>query len=340
MEEYMPLNVVDLFCGCGGFSCGFYKKDFNIFFATDYSDIAIESYKCNFPQVNAVSMDIADVHKEFILRNTNSTEIDIVIGGPPCSELTLSKMGCFICSESENKLFFHFSRIVNELSPRIFVIENIEKVTTLYDGKLKEEIILHFKKMGYITTNYVLCSELFGIPQFKKRSIFIGIKKCYYSGDINFDRFHTHMVSAYDALSDLPSLIEENASNRYVSEPKNEYQKRMRYKSKKLSEHFLLSSSDALILNRTIKERKISASFPAPNIDTRKKYRDQMHYYENRLLSIRELARLQSFTDTFIFFGVNEEKINQIGNAIPPLLASVISSAIIEYFFNSTKRNV
>ncbi len=328
----MAINVVDLFCGCGGFSAGFKSTDTNIIFAADYNDIAVKTYQYNFPGVNVVSMDIANIDKNYIEKITGRKKIDVVIGGPPCSGLKASNIRGI--NYPENMLFLHFSRIIEEVQPTIFVIENIERIVTLQNGQIKKYIITHFENVGYRTQNYVMHAEKYGLPQAKRRSIFIGIKKDNFYGNISIDDTIYNPINVYDALSDLPPLLFNTIINDYVCCPKNEYQYSMRNGTHQLTEHFLLEPSSDLVLNRSIEERRIKSSVPSPDLDTRKKYRDQMHYSENRLLTIREMARLQSFPDSFQLFGTNEEKITQIGNAIPPLLSKVIANSVINYLLN------
>lgn len=321
------INVIDLFCGCGGFSKGFIDAGANVCMAVDYNDKAIETYKKNFPNVVAISEDIFRVNSNYIVNNIGTVPISIIIGGPPCKDLMIGSEGL---NHPQNGLFLQFARIVKEVRPTAFIIENIGDITEKENGQIIKMIINHFESIGYDTENYVLHCNIYGIPQNKKRSIFVGLDKSKEIPKICFQKSIVDVVTASDALSDLPPLLSGKEYTTYFSRPKNHYQEKMRDNCGKLTEHHILKPSPALSVHRSLEERTIKANEPAPDLDTRKRHRDQIHYHENRLLTIREMARLQSFPDSFWFAGSSEDKISQIGNAIPPQLSKYIAEVIIK----------
>lgn len=326
----MGYNIIDLFCGCGGFSKGFSDAGCKILFATDGDATALKSYSFNFSNVKLLCGDITKInYQHYVRKLIGDINVDIIIGGPPCKGMKVDSDNN-IC-RPENYLFLSYTKFVEEIKPKAFVIENIPDIAFEQQGRVKNSIIGYFANLGYLVKNFVLCAADYGVPQYRTRSIFIGIRG--YENNIFFQKDTIPKITSSDALSDLPSLLGINREKRkkYRSEPMNRYQELMRKGSNILTEHYILPDSPLLTVCRPISERRIPEDKPAPNIDTRPRHRDQIHYQEDRLISIREFARLQSFPDSYVFWGNEDQKLTQIGNAIPPILAQNIADRLIKY---------
>ena len=347
-------NFIDLFCGCGGFSYGFIQAGYNILLGIDNNKAAIESFTTNHNNAKTICGDITQISFEKDIKPLiGNKSIDVVIGGPPCQGMSLS--GFRKLDDPRNSLYLSFIRLVGEIMPKAFVIENVPGLVGLYKGAIKENIIYELTKLGYAVKYEVICSVNYGVPQRRKRVVFIGIK-----GDVNDFIFPppTELeITCGQALSDLPPLIDEigDYEQSYATKPQNDYQALMRKNQGKVINHIAAAHSEsvksiiALVpdggnykdLPEEYREtRKFNVAWtrfsknkPAPTIDTG--HRHHFHYEYNRVPTVRECARLQSFPDDFIFYGNKTEQFRQVGNAVPPLMAK----AVAESLKNILKRN-
>ncbi|MDR2729886.1 MAG: DNA cytosine methyltransferase [Treponema sp.] len=364
-RTYMKKNiiqptVIDLFCGAGGLSCGFRDAGFAILAGIDNWEDAITTYSYNFPNTTTLCKDIENItkkEKSTIIGN-HADNIDVIIGGPPCQGFSVS--GKRLMNDSRNKLYKAFVSLVSYYKPKLFVMENVPGVMRLFNGKIKEQIIADFTAIGYNVTTDLLSAENYGVPQQRKRIFFVGInpKKIKNTKLFEFPQ-PTHgsglnllpFVTVKDAISDLDFILDDIALDEcidYFLPAVNDYQKVMRKKSKKLYNHV------AVIHNKRTKEiiamvpdggnykclpkklweiRKVNiawtrmnSSRPCFTIDTG--HNHHFHYKENRVPTVRESARIQSFSDTFLFFGIKTSQFRQVGNAVPPMLVKALADKI------------
>ena len=198
-------NTIDLFCGAGGLSYGLEQAGCNILLGVDNDDDSLKTFSLNHKNSIGANIDLfSDYYLERIIDLTKGKKIDVIVGGPPCQGFSLTGTRNF--DDKRNTLYLRMFDIVKKLKPEAFVIENVTGMATLYGGQVKEEIIKRFSKLGYNVTNQVLVAANFGVPQMRKRLVFVGIKKEY--GEFTFpDQTHTEKdyVTCAEALSDLPS---------------------------------------------------------------------------------------------------------------------------------------
>lgn len=338
MNEY---KVIDLFCGAGGLSKGFEEAGFKIEMAIDMWEDAIKTYNYNHINNVAKSMNIHDLTNEYL--ESISNEITGVIGGPPCQGY--STVGTRDVNDPRNHLYKEYYRVVKALKPKFFVIENVKGLLTLNKGSFKDDIIQHFSELGYNVEYKLLNASDYGVPQNRKRVFFVGIKE----GVYEFPAPLNYKVSTEEALSDLPSLdVLDLFSSVYKFDPQNDYQRYMRQKSDTVQNHEPTKHAKKTIeiiskipnggkitdLSKEYWEirkynkafQRMNSTLPSNTIDTG--HRNYFHYSENRVPSVRESARLQSFTDDFIFLGSKTSQYKQVGNAVPPLLAFYIAKQI------------
>ena len=341
------MNVIDLFSGAGGLSYGFETAGFDILLGIDNDAKALETFELNHKGAKSICGDITQItYEKDIKPLIGDKRIDVIIGGPPCQGMSLSGPRKF--DDPRNKLYLSYIRLVEEIRPRAFVIENVPGLVGLFGGQIKDSIIKKFTAMGYDIQHKILCAADYGVPQNRKRVVFVGMKKGSFSYPNPFD----YTVTCSMALSDLPPIEEGIGEERaqYETEPQNEYQKLMRERSKLVKNHIAAVHSDKVkkiislvpdggnyknLPEEYINSRNFHVAWtrfasdkPAPTIDTG--HRHHFHYKYNRVPTVRECARLQSFPDDFIFLGNKTQQFRQVGNAVPPLLAEAIAKSLME----------
>lgn len=250
--------------------------------------------------------------------------------------------------DPRNKLYLSYIRLVDEIKPRAFVIENVPGLVSLFNGQIKDSIIEKFTAMGYKVKYQILCASDYGVPQNRKRVVFVGTRE-----DVEFEYPEkiSEQVTCKMALSDLPPLEDELGEDisDYATEPTNSYQKLMRERSKKVHNHVAAAHSEKVkkiislvpdgcnykslpeeyreSRNFHVAWTRFASNKPAPTIDTG--HRHHFHYQYNRVPTVRECARLQSFPDDFIFLGNKTQQFRQVGNAVPPLMAQAIAKQVM-----------
>ena len=341
----MRLNTIDLFSGAGGLSYGFESAGYNVLLGIDNDKKALETFELNHKNAKSICGDITKIsYKNDIAPLIGNQTVDIIIGGPPCQGMSLSGPRKF--DDPRNKLYLSYIRLVQEIQPIAFVIENVPGLVGLFKGQIKDSIIEKFTKMGYKISYQILCAADYGVPQNRKRVVFVGVKK----GDFVFPKKSGAHVTCKMAISDLPPLEDDLGDDTmsYLTPPQNPYQELMRQRSKNVKNHIAANHSERVkqIISFVPAggnykdlpdEYKDSRHFhvawtrfpedaPAPTIDTG--HRHHFHYQYNRVPTVRECARIQSFPDDFIFLGNKTQQFRQVGNAVPPLMAQAIAEQL------------
>lgn len=352
------MNVIDLFCGCGGFSKGFEQAGFNVRLGIDIWQDAVTTYKENFPNAATIVGDISGLTGEDLLSAAGITadEVDVIIGGPPCQGFSLS--GKRMLDDPRNVLYKSFVRMVATIQPKAFVMENVPGLVRLFNGQVKEQVIEDFTNIGYKVKMNQLTACDFGVPQARIRVFFVGIntKKVENSDYIFPEPTHGNGKKPYitckDALSDLDfigdtRLLAEEAE--YELPATNEYQKFMRKNANILLNHVTTIHTEKTrniiamvpdggnykdLPQELWSTRKVhiawtrmDSSRPCFTIDTG--HNHHFHYRANRVPTVRESARIQSFPDDFRFIGIKTSQLKQVGNAVPPLLAQAVAKSVI-----------
>lgn len=354
------LTAIDLFCGCGGFSYGFKQAGFDILLGVDVWKDATVTYAHNIPGAKTINDDISKISGQDILDilNIKADDVDVIIGGPPCQGFSVS--GKRLRDDPRNFLYKSFVEIVGEIQPKIFVMENVPGLVRLFDGKVKEEVIEDFSEIGYEVVEKILTSADYGVPQIRKRVFFVGINKNKISNTKQFEfpipeygQDLKPYITCKEALSDLDFVPVDKSLGEdieYQIEPQSEYQELMRANSKRLLNHSITihtektRSTIALVpdggnykdlpeeLQQTRKVNiawtRMSSTKPCFTIDTG--HNHHFHYKENRVPTVRESARIQSFPDDFEFIGIKTSQLKQVGNAVPPLMAKALAEKVKE----------
>lgn len=343
---------VEIFSGAGGLGYGAAMTGINIEFAIEKDKYSLETYKKNHPNVKTINEDIREINGKEII----SKKPFIVFGGPPCQGFSLSNTKTRNDTNVNNYLFLEFTRIINELKPDWFLFENVAGISTYKNGETVKKLQEIFKKTGYKTNHSILFASDYGVPQARNRFFMVGNK---HDIEFEFPEKHENQITVKQALADLPDLqngdyIEELP---YKKVKQSNYALLMRQNSKKAVQNYV-SRNENYVLERYehIKQgqnwkaipdnlmqnyknknnchsgiyKRLEADKPSVVIAN---YRKNMliHPYQDRGLSVREAARLQSFPDDYYFKGSLMHIQQQIGNAVPPLLAKAIFEQIIKY---------
>lgn len=360
----MNYNTIDLFCGAGGLSLGFQQAGFNILAGIDFDDAALDTYEHNLDGAKALKEDLYKPEEAWkdVEEAIDNKKIDMIIAGPPCQGFSLT--GARDLNDTRNKLYLAVVKAVEYFKPDAFLIENVPGMATLYKGVVKEQIINTFEDLGYAVsvTPKPLLAANYGVPQMRKRMFFVGFRK-----DLGYSYFDfpkpyldpEHYVTSGDAISDLPSLQDELGENvaDYTMPAKTDYQKLMRKGSNKLFNHVATKHTDYVkwVISQVPEggnykdlpdgvgtSRKFNEAWtrydshkPSRTIDTG--HRNHFHYKWNRVPTVRENARLQSFPDRFEFLGTKTQQNRQVGNAVPPLLAQAVADKIKKHIDGNDK---
>lgn len=361
MKKY---NVIDLFCGAGGLSRGFLDAGFDVLLGVDFDDTALKTFEMNHGNAKAMKLDLFDhnnINKINDFLKEHNKKIDVLVGGPPCQGFSLA--GKREEDDKRNILYSAMVKTAKMLKPKVVVLENVPGMLTLYDGLGKKRIFSDFEELGYKMSVKVLYAPEYGVPQIRKRAVFVGIL----NGECEFSYpepivDENNFVTCRDALSDLPSLNGDNdysldTIRDYLNDPTTDYQRLMRKNSTVVYNHYPTRHAQKTIDNIARipdggnykdlpKEESDKFKYheslhrycswkPSLTIDTG--HRTHFHYEYNRIPTVRECARLQSFPDDFIFTGSKQQQYKQVGNAVPPLLGRAIALKIKELLDNEKK---
>lgn len=335
-------NVLDLFCGCGGLSLGFEKAGYNVLLGIDVWEDALKTYRYNHQNSNTLCADLSVLSPKEVSDKIQGKVVDVIIGGPPCQGFSIA--GKRIVEDKRNELYKSFVRMVSFFKPKAFVLENVPNILTMGNGIIKEAILKDFRSLGYNVVTKILLASDYGVPQNRRRAIFVGTYNS--SFDFNIPTV-LHKVTTSESISDLP----ENSipdGGLYVVEPLCDYQKSMRENSIRVYNHEVTLHNKQTIdiiskvpdggnykdlpleLQKTRKVHiawtRLNSKKPSITIDTG--HRHHFHYKWNRVPTVRESARIQSFPDDFIFLCSKTSQYKQVGNAVPPLMAKAIAEQL------------
>ena len=362
---YNP-TVVDLFCGCGGMSWGLGQAGFHILLGIDNWMPALTTFQWNHPEAAALQADLEvldpiEVKGQLGLAHG---ELDCLVGGPPCQGFSKNVPARVrFLEDPQNQLFKAFLRFVRCFYPKTVIMENVPPIYTAYGGVVRTQITEWLQAQGYEVQVKVLSALDYGVPQRRSRCIFLasrtGILPQFppprFTSPVPLFAQTPPPRSAWDAISDLPVLHngEGHEPMAYAQAPQNDYQRQMRRQADVLYDHVARNLKPtqyqrvlSLKPGQGLKDLplalrpksgysgaygRLDFEAPAPTI-TRWVFHPGSgrfcHPREPRLITIREAARLQGFTDDFRFRGTYIEKSHQVGNAVPPLLMEALASQI------------
>ena len=368
-------DFIDLFCGAGGLSVGLEQGGFRPIIAVDKDKSALMTYRFNRPWMTEDSLIHDDIRE--LVGKKIFPHVPLVVGGPPCQGFSNANKQRKE-NDERNELYKFYVHAVNQAEPKIFLMENVEGILTLYD-----QIRADFEKIGYIVCQpLVLSPKDFGFPQSRKRAFLLGINKSYESISSELYELFKDTIQAqnggtrftlWDAILDLPALGAKTMKNATNIESKDwgytatglrkvnsEYVKlinqelsdavpllnhRSKYNNERDIQIYQLlkqgekSDAESIQEINPYKNRadifrdkfdKLVADEPCKAITAHMYYDCNMyiHPYQARGLTPREAARVQGFPDDYFFLGSPNEWYRQIGNAVSPLMARVLSRGL------------
>lgn len=355
---------------------------FKVVVANDYDRAVRSTYARNHPSVEFVPGSITDEGTKrriisAIEERTGRSTVDMVVGGPPCKGFSLENKMTRNMDNPMNHLVMHYVEMIRRLRPAAFVMENVPGIFAMQGGKTVESLVKQFKEMRYHNARtWLLNAADYGVPQMRKRAFIVGShskipipvpKRTHGSKeDVHKDPSLSRHVNLADVISDLPRIAAgamRSSSDRYRSEPNNTLLKRLRRRSKRITNH-VVTKNTPLVTERMksvppggnwndipvelmqvggkYKKLKLAHSMiyrrllrKEPSI-TITNFRKAMiiHPTQNRLLSVREAARIQTFPDNFEFEGGMSNMQQQVSDAVPVVLAKIVGDLMLYHMHN------
>lgn len=344
LERTKP-TAIDLFAGAGGLSLGLQQAGFDVAVALDNDPVAARSYRAALGD-HMICAQIEDVSASDLMQRAGVLpgQCELLAGGPPCQGFSLQRRGTR--EDPRNRLVLEFMRMVEEIQPRFFLMENVSGLLSKHGRPFLEEFHHRVARLGYVVHTELLDASNFGVPQRRQRAFLIGERT---NGEEPKFRFPSPSVqkvkTVRDAIGDLPSPPADGSQHPDFANHYREARlsalnvERIKHVPQgggraDLPDHLQLACHRNNATHRHMDVYgRLAWNAPAGTLTarfdsfTRGRF---AHPEEHRSLTIREGARIQTFPDKFVFFGNREDQARQVGNAVPPLLAKAIGSAIME----------
>jgi len=348
----MVKTFIDLFSGAGGMSCGLEMAGLKCILAIDQDVKAIETFQINNQNAKTISGDISNINIEQVNEYIGNVQVDLICGGPPCQGF--STIGENNITDKRNFLFMEFLRFVKSIRPNYILMENVTGLLSKKHENLLKEIIMSFADLGYTVDIKVLSAHHYGVPQVRRRTIILGNR----FGIRNLFPERSFKDSFLDSTNNLPvprtvewafnTLLEFNGKrlNHDLDTAKisNEFEKKRisfipEGKSIRYEKDQLAYLPPELWFNvdwknvreerfREAKLKRLCRNSCSNTINTNRT--TYYHPTEDRYLTVREAAAIQSFPPNYIFCGSLAQQWKQVGNAVPPLLAKAIGESILK----------
>lgn len=314
-------NFIDLFSGAGGLSCGLVMAGFTPVGSVEIMEQAVATYKYNFIDMKGFedrveTRDIRDneVKKE-LYKSVKNKKVDVIVGGFPCQGFSMA--GNRITTDPRNTLYLEMLEIVKNVKPKIVVMENVPGLRTMLDGKVEEKIINDFEKIGYKINVTILNAADYYTPQTRKRVIFIGNR-------IGAKNLHpqpllepSEYITTKSAIEDLMHHKDDPLFNHVSS------------KHSKIMQNKLMKVKEGESLYENYSDSWKKCPWNKPSCTVKENHGAvNIHPRLPRVITAREMARLQSFPDDFIFQGSKKWQLVQIGNAVPCYLGKAIGLSV------------
>lgn len=313
------MTFVDLFCGAGGLSKGLEMAGLEGICGLDWFNEACMTYNRNFdhPFVNGdiKNPDIKQEFYETVKKQLNGRHLDIVAGGFPCQGFSMA--GNRIVDDPRNSLYKELIEIVTELNPDFVICENVKGLRNMLGGLVEKKIIQDFNEIGYEMQVETLCAADYYTPQKRERVIFIGNRK-------GLQNYHPkpiltpeNYITTGQAIADL---IEHPANPEFNHVPTNHTEEMKKR---------IMETPEGCSLYKGYSDAWKKCPWDKPSCTVKENHGGvNLHPKLPRVLTAREMARLQSFPDDFIFEGKKNKQLVQIGNAVPPYLGKAIGLAV------------
>lgn len=314
-------KFIDLFSGAGGLSCGLVMAGFTPVASVEIMPEAVETYKYNFVNKKGFNekVETRDIRrqevKEELYKTIGNQHIDLIVGGFPCQGFSMA--GNRVISDPRNSLYLEMLEIVKNVKPDYVVMENVEGLRTMLDGKVETQIINDYKEIGYEINVTTLNAADYGVAQQRKRVIFIGNR----IGNKNYHPKPLYEPNNYktlgSAIHKFMNIEEDKSINHVFTRHTEDMKKRLAN----------VPEGSSLFKNYSDSWKK--SPWDKPSCTIKENHGAvNIHPKLPRVLTAREIAAIQSFPDDFIFQGAKKWQLVQIGNAVPPLLGKAIGLSV------------
>ena len=351
--------ALELCGGAGGLARGFVEAGIEIAIAVEQNKYAAASYRFNFPKVDVIEDDIRTVSGTAILRKLGirKGELDVLVAGLPCQGFSESNRRTRTMGNPKNLLYREVLRLLSEIRPRWFVIENVAGIRTLKSGRFLEQMLDEFREAGYPTRDTVLNAADFGVPQCRRRAFLVGNCR---GKSFKFPvGTRETRATVRDAIADLPRLENGASVDKLLYAMSRDgigrYAESLRPSDLEEVTGNEVSRNSAIVMDRygyigmgenwsavpaSLMKNYANRRLCHTGIYYRLRWDEQakvignfrknmlIHPAQDRGLSIREAARLQSFGDRHEFIGPLNGRQQQVGDAVPPRLAEAVGSAL------------
>ena len=314
-------KFIDLFSGAGGLSCGLVMAGFTPIASVEIMPQAVETYKYNFIKKKGFNerVETRDIRtqevKDELYKTIGNQHIDLIVGGFPCQGFSMA--GNRVISDPRNSLYLEMLEIVKKVQPDYVVMENVEGLRSMLDGKVETQIISDYKEIGYEINVTTLNAADYGVAQQRRRVIFIGNR----IGNKNYHPKPLYEPNNYKTLGSAiykyMNIDEDKSINHVFTRHTEEMKKRLAN----------VPEGSSLFKNYSDSWKK--SPWDKPSCTIKENHGSvNIHPKLPRVLTARELAAIQSFPDDFIFQGAKKWQLVQIGNAVPPLLGKAIGLSV------------
>jgi DNA (cytosine-5)-methyltransferase 1 len=326
--------AIDLFSGCGGFSTGLLDAGFRVVSGIDFDRSSIECYDYNhsYRGAKGVVADISKLSGEELLKISEIDSCDLLVGGPPCQAFSIAGKRRAL-DDIRGQLIFDFVRLVSEVKPQVFIMENVPNITKFDQGHLFSTIIESLSALGYHVDYKVLYAADYGIAQMRKRVFVVGCQRqklnfptpTHCSEPLSLFQTLPRYVTSQDAIGDLPDVTTEESKLIPNHEPTLHGPQMV-----EAFEQLKPGTRDRKTFHDKLHPDKLSYTLRAGsgNFSPLR----PVHYQYPRVLTVRESARIQSFSDDFIWIDSipRMQQYRQVGNAVPPLMSRNLGICIAE----------
>ena len=346
----MDYKAISLFAGAGGCSLGFSQYGVNILAAYDVCKEAVDTYNYNFEGQKGRIEDLSTCDFRAIRDSLGLQRgtLDLIIGGPPCQGFTTA--GKRSEDDSRNQLLANYVSALKEFYPRWFMMENVEGILTTTNGNFLVDCLQGMISLGYTVYMKKVYMQEFGIPQRRKRVIIVGNRE---GKSFDFPRpitmasgriYKNGSKTLRDAIADIEEIDIPEINHIRKKESGIQYERicalhegqTMKDLPKELQHKSFAKRAARRVCDGTPSEKRGGSPsgmkrliYDEPSLTiTGSATSEFIHPTQNRMLTVRECARIQTFPDVFRFFGSDPQQMQQIGNAIPPLFANQMAAQI------------